>query len=274
MAAARAWRARSFWRRSVPCGCGPSPWFPPVRGGSGFCRRRPVGSWLRGLPLTRARARPYFLFISRRPRRQLATHPPRFGSFPLSPQRGRLLELLHRLEIRRRSRGKKERRLRERRPEAVARRTVRWPLAAVAFVRPAVPDPSVALVARPVAARRRRCPCSWHALFRVKQGRSAAEPAQICRALPDRRQPCSCFRVSGQSSLARAPCHRFASVRGRPLLLPLPPFRPWPCPPLPFSAVVAPARAGRCCRARAFANDSSRPAVPRLWREGPRSGVA
>ena len=121
MAAARAWRARSFWRRSVPCGCGPSPWFPPVRGGSGFCRRRPVGSWLRGLPLTRARARPYFLFISRCPRRQLATHPPRFGSFPLSPQRGRLLELLHRLEIRRPAAGKRG--LRERRPEAVARRS-------------------------------------------------------------------------------------------------------------------------------------------------------
>ena len=123
-------------------------------------------------------------------------------------------------------------------PEAVARRscrTARWPLAAVAFVRPAVPDPSVAPVARPVAVRRRRCPCSWHALFRVKQGRSVAEPAQICRALPDRKQPCSCFRVRGQSSLARAPCHRFAFVRARPLLLPLPPFRPWPCSPLPFS---------------------------------------
>jgi hypothetical protein len=69
-------------------------------------------------------------------------------------------------------------------------------------------------------------------------------------------------RLCARSAVALAPAAVPSLALLAPALLP---------------AVVAPARAGRCCRACAtvqFANDSSRPAVPRLWREGPRSGVA
>ena len=73
-------------------------------------------------------------------------------------------------------------------------------------------------------------------------------------------------RLCARSAVALAPAAVPSLALLAPALLP---------------AAVAPARAGRRCRARTpcratvqFANDSSRPAVPRPWREGPRSGVA